>query len=209
LSSRPASYVDRPLGERCISRGVVGSILPGIYGNGLDILQTPDSVVIRHEMIHEARIIPLDGRPHVGANVRSYMGDSRGHWEGDSLVVETTNFLGKTGIGRGGAPSSPELRLVERFHRVAPDEIDYEVTVEDPRVYAAPFRIALPLTPQPNYQILPYECHEGNAGLRNILSAARAEERASAEGSPAPKLSLWRDPAAGDPGDVHPAFPRE
>jgi len=211
--SRPASWEDRSLYDRCITRGVVGSILPVIYGNGLEILQSPDSVAIRYEMIHDARVIPLDGRPHVGADVRTYLGDARGHWDGDTLVVETTNFVGRTGIGLNGngPPTTTATRLVERFRRVAEDRIDYEVTVEDPGTYSAPFKIAFPITPQPGYQVLPYECHEGNNALRNILSAARAEERAiaaaRAKGLPEP-TSLWRDPGRGERGDVYSA-PRE
>ena len=212
-NARPASWHDRSLYDRCITRGVVGSILPVIYGNGLEIVQTPDAVAIRYEMIHETRVIPLDGRPHIDSSIRSYMGDARGHWEGDALVVETANFVGHTGIGLNGngPPSTPAMRLVERFRRVAEDRIDYEVVVDDPETYAAPFKIAFPITPQPDYQVLPYECHEGNAALRNILSAARAEERAieeaAAKGLPAPQ-SVWRDPGRGERGDVYSA-PRE
>jgi len=182
-------------------------------GNGLEILQSPDSVSIRYEMIHETRVIPLDGRPHVGAGIRTYMGDPRGHWEGDTLVIETTNFLGRTGIGLNGngPPTTGSTRLVERFRRVAVDRIDYTVTVEDPETYTAPFTISFPITPQPDYQVLPYECHEGNSALRNILSAARAEERAIAEarakGLPEPE-PLWRDPGRGERGDVY-SVPRE
>ena len=212
-NARPASWHDRSLYDRCITRGVVGSILPVIYGNGLEILQTPDAVAIRYEMIHETRIIPLDSRPHIDSSIRSYMGDARGHWERDTLVVETSNFVGRTGIGLNGngPPSTPAMRLVERFRRVAEDRIDYEVLVDDPEIYTAKFKIAFPITPQPDYQVLPYECHEGNAALPNILSAARAEERAIAEaaakGLPAPQ-SAWRDPGRGEPGDVFSA-PRE
>ena len=179
----PASWLDLTLYDRCITRGVVGSVLPVIYGNGLEIHQAPDAVVIRYEMIHETRIIHLDGRPHVDDEVRSYMGDPVGYWDGDTLVVETTNFLGRTGIGLNGngVPTTPAIKLTERFTRVAEDQIDYEVTIDDPGLYTAPFTIAMPLTTQPNYSVLPYECHEGNHALANILSAARAEEAAAAE----------------------------
>ncbi|HEY1241099.1 MAG TPA: hypothetical protein VGF16_11105, partial [Bryobacteraceae bacterium] len=121
---------------RCISRGVTGSILPVIYGNGQEIVQGPGYVTILQEMVHEARVIPVDGRPHPGPNVRSYMGDARGHWDGNTLVVETTNFLGgKTGIGLngGGTPTTEALKLVERYTRVGPNEMRYEVTVDDPK----------------------------------------------------------------------------
>jgi hypothetical protein len=164
-------------------------------------------------MIHETRVIPLDGRPHLDESIRSYMGDPRGRFEGDTLVVTTANFVGRLGIGLngGGPPTSAEMRLVERFRRVADDRIDYEVLVDDPQTYTAPFTIAFPITPQPDYRILPYECHEGNAALGNILSAARAEERAieeaRARGLPEPE-SAWRDPGPGQPGDVYSA-PRE
>jgi hypothetical protein len=181
--SRPSSWEDRSLYDRCLTRGVVGSILPVIYGNGLEIHQTPNDVVIRYEMIHETRIIPLDGRPPVGDAIKMYMGDARGRFEGDTLVVETTNFVGRTGIGLNGngPPSTASMRLVERFTRVAEDRVDYSVTVTDPETYTAPFTIAFPITPQPDYKVLPYECHEGNMALANILSAARAEDRAIAD----------------------------
>ncbi len=177
--------MDRSLYDRCLTRGVVGSILPVIYGNGLEIHQTPTDVVIRYEMIHEARIVPLDGRPPVGDAIKMYMGDARGRFEGETLVVETANFVGQTGIGLNGngPPSTPSMQLVERFTRVADDRIDYSVTVTDPETYTAPFTIAFPITPQPDYQVLPYECHEGNRALANILSAARADDRASRGGA--------------------------
>jgi hypothetical protein len=194
--SRPSSWEDRSLYDRCLTRGVVGSILPVIYGNGLEIHQTPTDVVIRYEMIHEARIIPLDDpRPRVGEAIKMYMGDARGHFEGETLVVESRNFVGKTAIGLNGngPPSSPSMQLVERFTRVADDRIDYSVTVTDPETYTTPFTISFPITPQPDYQVLPYECHEGNMALANILSAARAEDRAIAEarakGLPEPKFN--------------------
>lgn len=179
----PESWLDRSLYDRCISRGVAGSVLPVIYGNGLEIYQSPDAVVIRYEMIHETRVIHLDGRPHVDQAIRTYMGDPVGRWDGDTLVVETTNFRGDTGIGLNGngAPTTPAIKLTERLTRVAEDQIDYELTVDDPGLYTAPFTIAMPLTTQPDYAVLPYECHEGNHALANILSAARAEELAAGE----------------------------
>jgi hypothetical protein len=197
--ARPDSWMDRSLYDRCLTRGVVGSILPVIYGNGLEIHQTPTDVVIRYEMIHETRIVPLDGRPPVGDAIKMYMGDARGRFEGDTLVVETTNLIGRTGIGLNGngPPSTPSMRLVERFTRVADDRIDYSVTVTDPETYTAPFTIAFPITPQPDYKVLPYECHEGNMALANILSAARAEDRAieeaRAKGLPEPTFEADGD----------------
>jgi len=194
--SRPSSWEDRSLYDRCLTRGPVGSILPVIYGNGLEIHQTPTDVVIRYEMIHEARIIPIDDtRPRIAAAIKMYMGDARGRFEGETLVVETRNMIGRTAIGLNGngPPLTPSTTLVERFTRVADDRIDYSVTVTDPETYTAPFTIAFPITPQPDYQVLPYECHEGNRALANILSAARAEDRAIADarakGLPEPKFS--------------------
>jgi hypothetical protein len=162
--------------DRCISRGVTASMLPAIYGNGTNILQGPGYVVIRNEMIHEARVIPLDGRPHAGSRIRTYMGDPRGHWEGATLVVESTNFSEKTNLA-GSAVPTETLRLVERFTRTAADTIRYEFTVDDPRSYARPWSAALELTSKPGYEIYEYACHEGNYGLANMLSAARAEEK--------------------------------
>jgi len=168
---------------RCISRGVTGSIFPVIYGNGQQIVQAPGYVTILQEMVHEARVIPTDGRPHESQNVRSYMGDPRGHWEGNTLVVETTNFLGnRTGIGLngGGTPTSDALRLTERYTRVGPDEMRYEVTIDDPKTYVKPFKVAFPLTEEPGYQNFEYACHEGNYAMFDSLSGARAVEKAAA-----------------------------
>jgi len=168
---------------RCISRGVTGSILPVIYGNGQQIVQGPGYVTILQEMVHEARVIPLDGRPHASPNIRSYMGDARGHWDGSTLVVETTNFVGnRTGIGLngGGTPTSEDLKLVERFMRVGPNEMRYEVTVDDPKTYVRPFKIAFPLTQEPGYRNFEYACHEGNYAMFDSLSGARAKEKAAA-----------------------------
>ncbi len=177
---------DLTLYDRCITRGVVASILPVAYGNALQIMQLPGQVVIRYEMIHETRIIPLDGRPHVGGRIRQYMGDARGHWEGETLVVETANFTDKTSVGRNGyGPKHTEsLRLVERFTRVANGQIDYEATATDPKTWTRPFTFRFPLTAQADYQqLLPYECHEGGNyyNVAAVLSGARARERAVAE----------------------------
>jgi hypothetical protein len=170
---------------RCITRGVTGSIFPVIYGNGQQIVQGPGFVTILQEMVHEARVIPLDGRPHAGPNVRSYMGDPRGHWEGNTLVVETTNFLGgKTGVGGGnggGLPTTDALKLTERFTRVGPNELKYDVTVDDPKTYSQPFKVGFPLTQEPGYQNFEYACHEGNNAMFNSLSGARAEEKKQAQ----------------------------
>jgi len=168
---------------RCISRGVAGSIFPVIYGNGQQIVQAPGYVTILQEMVHEARVIPLDGRPHAGPTVRSYMGDPRGHWEGNTLVVETTNFLGNRNgiaVNGDGTPASDALRTIERFTRTGPDEMHYEMTVDDPKTYVRPFKVAFPLTQEPGYQNFEYACHEGNYAMFDSLSGARAKEREAA-----------------------------
>jgi hypothetical protein len=169
--------------DRCITRGVVGSIVPVIYGNGNRILQTPNEVVISYEMVHDTRVIPLDGRPHVGGPIRQYLGDARGRWEGNTLVIETTNFTDKTSIGLNGngLRHSADMKLVERFTRVEADVLRYEVTIEDPKTYTRPWKIALPLTSPPGFQLLPYECHEGNYMLPAVLSAERTEDKAIEE----------------------------
>ena len=175
----PASYDDFTTYDRCITRGVTGSILPVIYGNGTSILQSPGFVAIRNEMIHETRVVPLDPRPRIGHDIHLYMGDPRGRWEGDTLVIESTNFTDRTGIGGNGNGSlhSDELRLVERLTRVDANTLRYEFTVNDPKIYTRPWTIRFDLAAKPGYEIYEYACHEGNYGLRNMLSAARAEER--------------------------------
>lgn len=179
----PESWEDVSMYGRCITRGVLGSMLPVMYGNGTDIMQSPGLVVIRYEMIHETRIVPLDPpdhpHPHLPAILRSYMGDPRGHWEGNTLVVETTNFIGgRVGIGENGdgVKYSDELRLVERFTRTSDRSLQYEVMVSDPKTFTASWTVAFPITQEPGYQIFEYACHEGNYSMANILSGARAEE---------------------------------
>ena len=172
------SYEDRSLYDRCITRGLPGSMMPVVYGNSYQIVQGQGFVAIRYEMIHETRVIPLDGRPHLGKNVRLDMGDARGRWEGDTLVVETTNFRDRSAYRNANAES---LRLVERFTRIAPDKVRWAVTVEDPTTWTRPWTFAMPLTRSDNEPLMPYECHEGNYAMPNILSGARAEERAIAK----------------------------
>jgi len=164
--------------DRCISRGVVGSLLPRPYGNGLNIVQGPGVVAISYEMIHEPRIIPLGNAGHIGDAIRQYMGDARGHWEGDTLVVVTKNFTDKMSIGfnGNGLRHSDAMRLVERFTRVDANTIQWEATLDDPNTYTQPFKMALPIRLQNDYKVYEYACHEGNYGMRNILSAARADE---------------------------------
>jgi hypothetical protein len=153
-------------------------MMPSIYGNSYQIVQGPGYVAIRYEMIHETRVIPLDDHhPHVGKKVHLDMGDARGHWEGDTLVVETTNFNARS-VYRNANPDI--LKMTERFRRIAPDQVRWSVTLDDPTTWTRPWTFAMPLTENNKEPLLPYECHEGNYGLRNILSAARAEERAAA-----------------------------
>ena len=170
----PRSWEDRSLFERCISRGPLAS-LPTLYGNGLRIVQSPGAVAISHEMIHEARIIPIDGRAPVSGALTSYMGYSSGRWEGDALVIETSGFTDRTAIA--GTRHSEKLKVVERLTRVSDDTISYEATVSDSETWTGAFTVVVPLSTQPGYEVFPYECHEGNNALRNMLSAARAEER--------------------------------
>ena len=165
--------------ERCISRGVLGSAFPNIYGTAMEIVQTPGYVVLRYEMVHETRIIPLDGRPHVSGAIRSWMGDSRGKWDRDTLVVETTNFNARTGSyarNGNGNPTSQALRLVERFTRRNADTLDYEVVVSDPQTWTRPWTVAFPLTADPGAEVVEYACHEGNYALPNLLKISRAAE---------------------------------
>jgi hypothetical protein len=170
--------------DRCITRGLLPSMLPAQYSNGIQIHQSPGYVVIRNEMIHENRIIPLDGRPHVGGKIRSYMGDSKGYWEGNTLVVETTNFNGRTAATNPGTsgspqenniPTSEQMTIVERLTRIDHDTIQYEATVNDPVVFTAPYKVSYPLKYEPDYQLFEYSCHDGNYALRNLITGSQAE----------------------------------
>jgi hypothetical protein len=169
--------------DRCVSRGVLGAISPVVYNNGTQIVQSPGLVAIRYEMIHQARIIPLDGRPVPSPAVRQHEGITRGRWEGDTLVVETTNFNGTIGVTGNGRlmPTSDALRMVERFTRVDADTIQYEATVDDPKTWTGPWRVSFPLKRDDGYGFFEYACHEGNNAMRNILSGARAVERAASK----------------------------
>ena len=174
---------DFSLYERCITRGILGSSLRVIYGNGQRIQQGPGVVAISYEMVHDTRIIYTDGRQHLSQNIHQYLGDSRGHWEGDELVVETTNLTDQTAIGLNGNGNrhSTQMKLTERFKRVASDIVQYQVTVDDPVTYVRPFTLSYPLTPLDGGDLLPYDCHEGNMALRQSLGAERAEDKALAE----------------------------
>jgi hypothetical protein len=179
------SWEDLNIYYRCITRGLLGSVIPVVYNNGNQIMQAPGYVVFRNEMIHESRIIPLDGAPHVSPAIKMYMGDSRGHWEGNTLVVETTNFTDKDAIGSNGAgyPGDPgyhsdQLKVIERFTRTGPKNLDYKITVNDPKTWVQPWTILLQLERNDDYQILEYACHEGNYAMTDILSGARDAEAA-------------------------------
>jgi hypothetical protein len=168
------SHEDFSLWDRCITRGLPGSMLPGQYGNSYEIVQGPGFVAIRYEMVHDTRIIPLDNRARVGAVIRSDMGVPHGHWEGNTLVVETTNFKARSAYRNANAET---LKLVERFTRTAPDKIEWTVTVDDPTTWSRPWTFAIPLTMNDQEAIFEYACHEGNQAIKNILNAARAAER--------------------------------
>jgi hypothetical protein len=174
---------DFTLYDRCITRGIVGSVLRVPYGNGNRIVHAPGMVAISYEMIHDTRVFYTDGRSHVSPAIRQYLGDSRARWVGDELVVETTNFTDKTSIGPNGngLRHSDQMKITERFKRVADDVVQYQITINDPVTYAAPYTISLPLTPLEGNILLPYECHEGNLALMQSLSAERAEDRALEE----------------------------
>lgn len=174
---------DFSLYERCITRGIVGSSVRVIYGNGQRIVQSPGVVALTYEMVHDTRIIYTDGRPHIGQTIRQYLGDSRAHWDGDELVVETTNLTDQTAIGLNGNGNrdSQKMVMTERFKRVANDVVQYQVTIDDPVTYTRPFTLSYPLTPLDGGEILPYDCHEGNQALYDALGAERAEDKRIAE----------------------------
>ena len=163
-------------------------MMPGFYNHNYQIVQTPEYVAILVEMIHDARIIPLDGRPHLPPEIRQWLGDSRGHWEGDTLVVETTHFphtVSQRGLvrPRDFHLRGTNLRLVERFTRLSEDSIDYRFTVEDPRTYTDSWTAAIPLN-RVDGPLFEYACQEGNYGMKNMLSGARADERRVRAGLP-------------------------
>lgn len=170
------SWTDRSLTERCLTWGVPQGMLPQAYNNNIQILQTPNEVLILNEMIHDIRIVPLDNKPHLPAMVRQWHGDPRGHWRGNTLVVESTNFSAKSSF-RG---SSENLYLEERFTRIGDGQLLYEFTVEDPSTWERPWSVSFPMakSDQPIYE---FACHEGNHGLYNILSVARNLEKQAME----------------------------
>ena len=174
--------------DRCITRGVPGSMFPAGYNNAYQIIQTPGYLAIHYEMIHDARIIPIDSRAPLSPRLRTWMGESRGHWDGDTLVVETGSYnnLGwiTTSQASGrikGIPHSDQLHVIERFTRVSKEAISYSATIDDPEIYTGPWTIAFPLSADPDYRIYEYACHEGNYAIENILRGARAAEKAGSK----------------------------
>ena len=165
--------------DRCITRGIVGSVLRVVYGNGNRIVQAPGMVAISYEMVHDTRVLYTDGRPHVSPSIRQLLGDSRARWDGEELVVETTNLTDKTSIGPNGngLRHSDKMTIVERFKRIAADVIQYQITIDDPVTYVRPFTLSLPLTPLEGNILLPYDCHEGNLAILQSLGAERAEDQ--------------------------------
>ena len=211
------SWLDRNSWERCISRTLPIAMIPNIYNANYQILQTPTHLVLLMEMIHEARIIPLDGRPHAANAIRQWLGDGRGHWEGDTLVVETVHFNDRLDGGdlqpshiiqtthRG---SGETLRLVERFTLTDANTIDYQFTVEDPQVYTRDYTVAIPMrrrdASDPLNSLFEYACHEGNHAMVNLLTGGRANEQAALDGA---ALVRQQRVEAGHPGLREPAVP--
>ena len=170
------SYTDRPLPERCVSFGA--PMIGAGYNSYVRIMQGKDHVVIYQEMIHDARVIPIGDRPHVPESIRQLHGDSRGHWDGDTLVIETTNYSGEGGL-RGG---SSDRTVTERLTRVSDDILDYEVTFDDSTTWVRPWTVSIPLKHTED-DVFEYACHEGNIGMEGILSGHRAEERTTFDDS--------------------------
>ena len=181
FGSRPLNgFDDFSLYDRCITRGI-SSITPVLYGNGVNFAQSPNEVVVTYEMIHDSRVIYLDNRPHVSSKVPQWLGDSRGRWEGDTLVVETTNF-DERGPAIGGVPPSATMKLTEWLTRVDPQMIEYKFRVEDPEMVTAPFTMRYMLTTQPDYpEVYEYSCHEGNTAVEHGLRSERQYDKEEAE----------------------------
>jgi hypothetical protein len=177
------SWLDFPLYERCITRGIGGSVLRVIYGNGNRIVQAPGVVAFSYEMLPDTRIFHTDNRPHVNQKIGMYLGNSTSRWEGEELVVETTNLTDQTAFGVNGLGTqhSKAMKITERFRRVADDIIQYQATWDDPLTYSTPFTVSFPLTPLDGGVLLPYDCHEGNKAVEMTLAAERDEDRSMAE----------------------------
>lgn len=189
------TFEDFSLYDRCISLGISRGMGAAIYGNGIRVFQSPDAVTITYEMIHETRVIPLDGRPPLADEIKQYTGNGRGHWEGDTLVIESQGFTDLTSVG--GGPNSDKLHTTERIRRVDPDMIEYRITIDDPDTYTAPFTVRTMWTTQPDYYVYEYSCHEGNGAVGHSLSGERAYERQVAEaianGLPVPPRANGRN----------------
>ena len=208
------SWLDRNSWERCISRTMPVQMIPNLYNNNYQILQTPTHVAIQIEMIHETRIIPIDGRPYASEAIRQWLGDSRGHWEGDTLVVDTIHFHDRLDGGdyqpshilqTGHRGPGDTLRIVERFTRVDAETIDYRFTVEDPGTYTRPYTVAIPFRWRENQApIYEYACHEGNYGMVNLLTGGRADEQLARDAS---ALVSGQRLEGGHPGVREPAVP--
>ena len=180
LANNGDHYRHMSVWDRCLSRGVPGSMLPAGYNNAYRIVQTPEHIAILHEMIHDVRIIPLTDTPYIDGGIRQWMGDARAHWEGDVLVVETKNFHNRGWIASSaagarlkGIPTSRALHVVERYQRVSENTILWSATIDDPNVYTSRWTISMPLTAEPDYEIYEYACHEGNYAVPNALSGQR------------------------------------
>jgi hypothetical protein len=190
------AFEDFSLYDRCIARSLSAGMSAVLYGNGIVIAQSPDSVTITYEMVHETRVIPLDGRPHLADGMPQYNGNSRGRWDGDTLVVESSGFTDKTSVG-GNAPNSTKLRTTERIRRIDPDMIEYRITIDDPVTYTAPFTVRAVWTVQPGYEVYEYSCHEGNFAVGGGLAGERAYERdvaeAKAKGLPLPRRATMAE----------------
>jgi hypothetical protein len=176
---RPADWTDLGAWGRCITRGALTIVEPSGYNNGVQIVQGPGYVAIQKEMIHETRVVALDGRPHLGSSLGLWSGDARGRWEGETLVIEMTNFDGRSPL----FGASRNARLVERFTRLSPDQLEYRFTVEDPTIWTRPWTGRMTMSYDPGqYELVEYACHEANYSMTNTLSAARAEEKAEQQG---------------------------
>lgn len=208
------SWLDRNSWERCISRTLPTAMIPTLYNANYQILQTPDHFVIMMEMIHEARIVPLDGRPRNSENIRQWLGDARGYWEGDTLVVETMHFNSRLDGGdyqpshvtpTGPRGSGETLKVTERFTMMDVNTIDYQISVEDPQTFAVPYTVAIPMSRSAtDVTLFEYACHEGNHAMVNLLNAGRADEQLAID---AAALVSEQRKAAGHPGVREPAVP--
>jgi len=177
--------------DRCITRGLPVSMLPRNYNNGVRITQSPGYVVILLEMAHEARIIPTDGRPAIDPSIKQYLGESRGRWEGNTLVVETTNFNGKPAMTNAGVPGSPPLtpstenmRFTERFTRTDAETIEYKMTVEAPEIVTSSWSVEYPMKLDNKYEMFEYACHEGNTAIRGYIETSRYERTHKGQAPP-------------------------